>query len=71
MFLFIYLVAQDIFIHCAETMGCINISASHFNHLLSIGALEMILETPMVVRIYKYTAKFLKEQQDKDKENNK
>jgi hypothetical protein len=44
---------QDIAIRCAEASGCFSISMSHFTHLLGAGSLELLLEIPMIIRIYK------------------
>jgi len=70
MFIYIYLVMQEMVIHCADSIGCISVSASHFTHLLEIGALELIFEFPMAIRIFKLSKKFTKEQEEKDKEQN-
>ena len=52
MVLYIWLLFYNVAIYCAPNAGCIQVSMTHFNYLVGIGALEIIFEMGGMIRIY-------------------
>lgn len=53
MMIYIYILAAQVVIICSDVLGCFSSSFAHFDALLRAGMLEVILELPLVVRIYR------------------
>ncbi len=53
MIFYIYLVVQDLAFRCVQDIGCTSISTQHFTALLVGGAMEIMFEAPLVIRIFR------------------
>lgn len=52
MTLYIWLLWHQIAITCIAATGCVQTSMAHFDYMMGIGALELILEISGIIRIY-------------------